>query len=738
MFSEKKIGGIFILALVLFSVSFASASWFSDFWNNLNGGNTITGNVVADEANLVPLYRLWHSGVGDHMYTINESNRAFNLNGGFIDEGIEAYVYSTQVSGTVPLYRLWSSTQKDHYYTTSVSDKNKAVSDYGYESQGIEAYVYSTPVDGTVPLYGLYHPSGDHFYTVSGLDAININLSEGWLDEYIAAYVVADCSRICGGGLRFHDNTKLKTPQFTSVPSGLAVGTPIQVSMISDTMSDNYGYEFWWTYRFSNGDTEEFCSCNFSNQNALSNGDLKLFSGFLNNPSYSFNLNVSDQMGRVLSNVSFKVASRNSTTMSSWSEIRTINVANPSCPASPVCNELGKNTSVAFYNNKYKTCVLVDGCFNWSAEQTCPTAYLFNVAQGKCVYSGAPDTCSGGYSSDGKPSLCFENTSVGAPFGSHIESGNCPNDYQICIACNAGSSWDSSENECINDDCVKNCTTTNGICSNVSILNAGINVSLSCCTSKSCYQCGEGYHPYNGSCVSNNCSGVEPIGFNFTSGVNTTLAGSINWTYRLDLRNTTTALSGCEWYCNSGFRLNISDNKSCIEGIANCTSEVGGFCSSSNNPLNNSNKVEGNCSVGSCYVCNVSAGYSWNGTMCVFGQCSNSQIWNGITCVDPVVSCDSGCISDGKCFKEGFRMVTSSGRSYCGYETPHIFKLQKENNQTCMANSECKSNLCDGSGKCVDIVAEVRNSARFLKQLTCWISTGFKWNSPEWNSCLAA
>lgn len=43
----------------------------------------------------------------------------------------------------VPLYRLQGN--GDHFYTTSVTERDNAISEYGYTSEGVACYVHAAP-----------------------------------------------------------------------------------------------------------------------------------------------------------------------------------------------------------------------------------------------------------------------------------------------------------------------------------------------------------------------------------------------------------------------------------------------------------------------------------------------------------------------------------------------------------------------------------------------------------------
>lgn len=114
----------------------------------------------------IPLYALWSIPETNHAFTTDRAEAdTWVATRGYTyvhewkgsEAGIEAYVYPAdeeQPSGTVPLYRLWSPIGTDHFFTTSQTIKNRMIS-LGYVDEGIEAFVYPTQREGTFPFYKL-------------------------------------------------------------------------------------------------------------------------------------------------------------------------------------------------------------------------------------------------------------------------------------------------------------------------------------------------------------------------------------------------------------------------------------------------------------------------------------------------------------------------------------------------------------------------------------------------------
>ena len=122
-----------------------------------------------------PLYRYYHPGVKDHLYTTNAKEIGTTKPGargrhGFIFEAIMGRVYTTRVPGTTPLYRYYSPRVKDHFYTTNAKEIGTTTPGkrgrHGYVSEGITGYIFTKAGKGRVPLYRYYHPGvKDHLYT---------------------------------------------------------------------------------------------------------------------------------------------------------------------------------------------------------------------------------------------------------------------------------------------------------------------------------------------------------------------------------------------------------------------------------------------------------------------------------------------------------------------------------------------------------------------------------------------
>lgn len=203
----------------------------------------------------IPLQRYWNPAVTDHFYTTNWSE----LGGGAYGwgyEGIECYVFATQVPGSVPLYRYWNSGAGDHFYTTNWFELGGGAYGWGYE--GVQCYVFLLPGLGRVPLFRYWNATvQDHFYTTNWAELGWGNY--GWAFEGIQCFVAAqiqppatqgapDAARammIPGGGMA--PPKGMKTPPTMGVPSSFGgagtagatgapggAGAPATFSSVSD------------------------------------------------------------------------------------------------------------------------------------------------------------------------------------------------------------------------------------------------------------------------------------------------------------------------------------------------------------------------------------------------------------------------------------------------------------------------------------------------------------------------
>jgi hypothetical protein len=61
---------------------------------------------------------------------------------GYSFEKNEGYVFDAPRAGVVPLYRLFHPGNGDHFYTTNATERDNAVRSSGYVSEGIACYVF--------------------------------------------------------------------------------------------------------------------------------------------------------------------------------------------------------------------------------------------------------------------------------------------------------------------------------------------------------------------------------------------------------------------------------------------------------------------------------------------------------------------------------------------------------------------------------------------------------------------
>lgn len=307
-----------------------------------------------------------------------------------------------------------------------------------------------------------------------------------------------------------------------------------------------------WQYNYSDGSSESVCSCNETSSVDNHITYVSSASGV-----YPLPVNISDDNQKVLSKVGvyiLGVGENNKTASVS-------KIINVEYGCTNYCNGVGLKKAVfsgsSGQTNRYRTCEKMvapnNFCFNWTNEVfTCPVGNKFDNVTGECVFSQAND-CNGQRFFCSDKAVSFGNAEV--QLTPSLLKVNCSLSTETCFRCNVGYHFDSSRGNyglCVKSDCVNNCTSSGGLCSVTGGNNLAENNSYTCCTDESCYMCASGYHAFNNTCVSNNCTGILPQGFNFTKGANSTSNISVfmNWTF------VNGPVGACQWNCSIGFRNN--------------------------------------------------------------------------------------------------------------------------------------------------------------------------------------
>lgn len=138
-------------------------------------------------------YRIYSDITKEHHYTTDENEYTVLGTRGWVQEGIAHRVYrsTAPVNGItpVPLYRLYHSGIRQHLWTT---DKNEydtlATRNWGQE--GIDGYILPAAVPGiTVPLYRLsYKFLPIHLWTTD-TNEYTVLAGRGWVQEGVAGHV---------------------------------------------------------------------------------------------------------------------------------------------------------------------------------------------------------------------------------------------------------------------------------------------------------------------------------------------------------------------------------------------------------------------------------------------------------------------------------------------------------------------------------------------------------------------
>ncbi len=142
-----------------------------------------------------PQFGARHNGYTDNYYTTSESGINFALTLGYFNKRV-AFRMPERYAGFEVLQRPFerffiAAPQLEHFYSTTEVESN-FVRNFGYTPEGIEGWVFKSQVAGTVPLhrYSRFYPANsdlEHYYSTTLGDPQSFNMNY----EHIAGYVCA-------------------------------------------------------------------------------------------------------------------------------------------------------------------------------------------------------------------------------------------------------------------------------------------------------------------------------------------------------------------------------------------------------------------------------------------------------------------------------------------------------------------------------------------------------------------
>lgn len=134
---------------------------------------------VVESHTTVPVYRLYHKGIQQHLYTTDANEYQVLASRGWQQEGV---AWQTSTTNGASIYRLYQSDLKTHLYTTDEMEYRVL----GYSNWAKEGVAYRS--HGAIPIYRLYHKGlRKHLFTTDTNERTVLQ-KRGWSDEGIAFY----------------------------------------------------------------------------------------------------------------------------------------------------------------------------------------------------------------------------------------------------------------------------------------------------------------------------------------------------------------------------------------------------------------------------------------------------------------------------------------------------------------------------------------------------------------------
>jgi hypothetical protein len=141
-------------------------------------------------------YRLYHDGTKEHLYTTDTNEYQTLGTRGWTLEGVahQALVNDSILDGTLPvaLYRLYHPGILQHLWTTDRNEYDTlGNSARGWVPEGIDRYIMDRAVSGqTVPMYRLAHSVLPIHLWTTDINEYTVLATRGWVQEGIVGHVL--------------------------------------------------------------------------------------------------------------------------------------------------------------------------------------------------------------------------------------------------------------------------------------------------------------------------------------------------------------------------------------------------------------------------------------------------------------------------------------------------------------------------------------------------------------------
>jgi hypothetical protein len=165
----------------------------SAFTNVVSGPITVETITITDnEAGVdkTEVYRLRHPTIGAYLFTVYPSERDSAVSQyGYIYEGVCCSWFNAPAAdGRTEMFRLYSGTAGEYFFTIYPSERDSAVANFGYLFEGVAAYCHpaSSPT-APRPWFRLRY-GNKHFYTVYPEER-DAAVALGYVYEGISCYL---------------------------------------------------------------------------------------------------------------------------------------------------------------------------------------------------------------------------------------------------------------------------------------------------------------------------------------------------------------------------------------------------------------------------------------------------------------------------------------------------------------------------------------------------------------------